>query len=118
MSVRTKTPPTKAPWSFRAVGPSQHAQEAKKVLTRLGFRIVEESLPWREAFPEVSDIQLPGVILRGARGKEGLTQLELAKRTGLPQRHISEMENGKRPIGKANAKKFAGVLRIGYKVFL
>jgi transcriptional regulator with XRE-family HTH domain len=38
--------------------------------------------------------------------------------TGIPQRHISEMENGKRPIGKKNAKKFAEVLKIDYRVFL
>jgi transcriptional regulator with XRE-family HTH domain len=62
---------------------------------------------------------LPGAILRGARHREGLTQQQLAELTGIPQRHLSEMEHGKRPIGKKNAKILAKVLNVaGYKVFL
>jgi len=38
--------------------------------------------------------------------------------TGIPQSHISEMENGKRPIGKKRAKILAKALKVGYKVFL
>ncbi len=59
-----------------------------------------------------------GVALRGARGKEGLTQKQLAEKTGIAQHHISEMENGKRPIGKETARKLATVLRVDYRVFL
>ncbi len=69
---------------------------------------------WESVFPESS----PGTALAGARYREGLTQRELAKRTGIPQRHISEMENGKRTIGKERAKLFAKALNIGYRVFL
>ena len=35
----------------------------------------------------------------------------------ISQHHISEMEDGKRPIGKEIAKRLAEVLHIGYKVF-
>jgi transcriptional regulator with XRE-family HTH domain len=56
--------------------------------------------------------------LGGARVKEGITQRELAELTRIPQRHISEMENGKRTIGKERAKKLAEVLKVNYKVFL
>ncbi|HEX9023902.1 MAG TPA: helix-turn-helix transcriptional regulator [Geobacteraceae bacterium] len=59
-----------------------------------------------------------GVAIRGARGKEGLTQKELAELTGIAQHHISEMENGKRPIGKETARKLAKALNIDYRVFL
>ena len=59
-----------------------------------------------------------GVAIRGARGKEGLTQKQLAELTGIAQHHISEMENGKRPIGKESAKKLAKALNIDYRVFL
>ncbi|MBA3015214.1 MAG: helix-turn-helix transcriptional regulator [Proteobacteria bacterium] len=58
------------------------------------------------------------IHLRGARGKEGVTQAKLAELTGIPQRHISEMENSKRPIGKENAKKMAKVLHCDYRHFL
>lgn len=55
---------------------------------------------------------------RGARAREGLTQKQLSGITGVPARHISEMENGKRPIGKAMAKRLGTALGVGYKVFL
>jgi plasmid maintenance system antidote protein VapI len=47
-----------------------------------------------------------------------LTQTQLAELTGIPQRHISEMENGKRTIGKEMAKRLGKALNISYKVFL
>ncbi len=59
-----------------------------------------------------------GVCIRGGRGKEGLTQKQLAELTGIAQHHISEMENGKRPIGKETSKKLAAALNIDYRLFL
>ena len=56
--------------------------------------------------------------LAGARGKERLSQRQLAALTGIPQRHISEMEHGKRPIGKAHAKRLAKALHVDYRVLL
>ncbi|MBU2431625.1 MAG: helix-turn-helix transcriptional regulator [Proteobacteria bacterium] len=56
--------------------------------------------------------------MAGGRHKEGITQVNLSELTGIPQRHISEMERGKRPIGKKNAKLFATVLKVDYRVFL
>jgi transcriptional regulator with XRE-family HTH domain len=47
-----------------------------------------------------------------------MTQIQLAERTGIPQRHLSEMENGKRTIGRKNAKLFAKALNTDYRVFL
>ena len=38
--------------------------------------------------------------------------------SAVTQRHISEMENGKRPIGKENAKRLAAALHTDYRVFL
>lgn len=56
------------------------------------------AIPWREGFSEITDQALPGVCLR--RSRAGMTQAVLAEATGIPTRHISEMENGKHPIGK------------------
>jgi transcriptional regulator with XRE-family HTH domain len=61
---------------------------------------------------------VPASVLRGACSKEELTQARLAELTGIPQRHISEMENGKRTIGKEAAKKPAKALNTDYRVFL
>jgi transcriptional regulator with XRE-family HTH domain len=84
----------------------------------LGFTDITDSVPWREAFSHWTDADLPGKALVGARCKEGLTQVQLAQLTGIPQRHLSEMENGKRPIGKTTARKLARVLHVHYQVFL
>lgn len=72
---------------------------------------------WLDVFPEAEE-NGHGMALRGARTKEDVRQEDLAQRTGIPQRHISEMENGKRPIGKKNAKILSKALNIDYRVFL
>jgi len=74
----------------------------------------EDLLTWEEAFPEI----VPGDILQGSRDREGLTQTELAAKIGVKPHHISEMEKGKRSIGKNMAKRLSKVLNTGYKVFL
>ena len=58
------------------------------------------------------------VSLRGYRTRENLTQARLADLTGIPQRHISEMENGKRTIGKERARLLAKALNADYRRFL
>ena len=73
--------------------------------------------PWREALA-LPDADLPGVMVKGGRVKEGLTQAQLAALVGIPQRHVSEMEHGKRPIGKEMAKRLGKALGVSYKVFL
>jgi hypothetical protein len=103
---------------LKFVGPSTKKDEAILALQSLGFVKLGDSLPWRQAFPEYNDKTLPGVVLAGARGKEGITQRELAGRVGIPQRHISEMERSKRPIGKEMAKKLGKALHIDYRALL
>jgi DNA-binding XRE family transcriptional regulator len=85
-------------------------QEAVSVI--LGAE--EESLPLEEVFPELHQ----GSAIRGLRLREGLTQEQLARLLGIRRTNLSEMENGKRPIGKNMAKRLAQVLKTDYKVFL
>ncbi|MDY6824884.1 MAG: helix-turn-helix domain-containing protein [Thermodesulfobacteriota bacterium] len=47
--------------------------------------------------------------------KEDLTQRQLSDLTGIPQRHISEMENGKRTTGRKNARLLVDALNIDYR---
>ena len=87
-------------------------------MKNLGFEpLQEETMPWREALAEFADNEI-GTALAGARHREGLTQRQLAEKTGIAQLHISEMENNKRPIGKNTAKLFAAALNTDYRVFL
>ena len=67
-----------------------------------------------EVFPD----GCPAMALRGLRGREDLTQAELAARLGVSQNAISEMENGKRPISTKMAKRLGEEFNLPYKVFL
>ena len=60
----------------------------------------------------------PAASLKGYRARDGMTQQELADKLKVKQTHISEMEHGKRTIGKAMAKKLAQIFRADYKMFL
>lgn len=67
-----------------------------------------------EVFPDAS----PAMALQGLRGKEDLTQAELAARLGISQNRISDMESGKRPISVNMAKKIGKEFGIAYQVFV
>jgi len=60
----------------------------------------------------------PGVLLRGLRCKEGLTQVELSKHLAITQANLSAMENGRREIGKVIAKRIAKQFSMDYRFFL
>ncbi|MGV1099147.1 helix-turn-helix domain-containing protein [Thiovibrio sp. JS02] len=105
---------------LRFRGPAARQEEAARLLKKLGFEnaSAEDSVPWRDAFPEYTEEDMPAVCLRAARRREGLTQKELAALAGISQAHISLMERGKMPIGVTRAKRLAKALNTGYKVFL
>ncbi len=87
--------------------------------SRIKVKKTERSLPWREVFKEeLKKYGEPGLMLRGSRYKAELTQKELAEAIGVSQNHISEMENGKRSIGKMMALRFAKFFKTDYRKFL
>ena len=92
-----KKPRTKTARVLRFVGPAHRAQAAQCAMATLGLQELEDTLPWRSVFPELSTEASSGFLLLGARTKEGLSQQALAQQTGIPQRHISEMEKGAFP---------------------
>jgi plasmid maintenance system antidote protein VapI len=93
-------------------------KQAMKAMQALGFeKIEEDSVPWRES-AHFRDLPFPGAYIAGLRYREGLTQVELSQKTGIPRRHISEMENGKRPIGKTTARRLASVLDVDLQLLL
>ncbi len=59
-----------------------------------------------------------GLVLRGMRYREGLSQVDLAKKSGVHQNEISKIENGKRTIGAKVAKKLALALNMDYRLFV
>ena len=114
----TKEPHIDKLREVRFLGPAEKVEKITQVAKSLGLEDISDSVPWRDAFPEFDEEPTGSVALRGARRKENLTQKELAERTGIPQSHISEMENGKRSIGKERAKRLGKTLNMSYRVFL
>ncbi len=89
-----------------------HARHAEKLETFLK-KYSTESVPWEELAAErIAQYGRGGLALRGARYREGLSQKELARRSGVSQENISKMENGSRAIGPKVAEKLANALNI------
>jgi DNA-binding XRE family transcriptional regulator len=102
MSVHTKTRHTR-----RASAPKKKA------------RLKIKATPWREVFKdEIEKYSEAGLMLRGSRYKAEMTQKDVADALGISQNHISEMENGKRTIGKVMALRFAKLFKTDYRKFL
>ena len=90
-----------------------------RIETKVEKEPVEKSIPWREVFSEgIEEFTEAGLVLKGARLKEDLTQKELAEKLDVKIHHISQMEHGKRSIGKEMARRLGAVLNINYRVFL
>ncbi len=96
------------------------ADAVKGILTLAGHKVRrvnadgEEVISADEVFPDAC----PAMALRGLRGKEDITQAELAARLGVSQNAISEMESGKRPISTKMAKRIGEEFNLPYKIFL
>jgi DNA-binding XRE family transcriptional regulator len=98
---------------FRVICPVEHTDTIKQYLVGQGCTL-EELVNPADVFPE----RRPGTLLRGSRNREGLTQHRLAEMCGFSRHHISEMESGKRTIGKRNAAKLGSALYVDPRLFL
>jgi DNA-binding XRE family transcriptional regulator len=59
-----------------------------------------------------------GDSIRGVRYREGLTQRQLAEKAGISIHNLSNMEHGRRPVGKDMAKRLAGALNTDWRLLL
>lgn len=92
----------------------------------LFIRQCQPALQQKEVNIKIEDIepkmkdpsQRTASILRGARYKENMTQVDLAKKLKITQSDLSKMEHGKRPIGKKLAQRIAEILKIDYRILL
>lgn len=115
MLERTKKRHTEE--SVRFIGSPAVIKHLRELARSAGA--VEESdlIPAAEITPEL-DSNPGSLYLKGIRYRDNISQEQLSLLTGIPRRHISEMENGKRPIGKESAKKLATALNCDYRRFL
>lgn len=119
MRVHTKTRPTESVVTLRLKVSRANAEKVKSFVAAIESEADSGSISYEAFF----DKHFPGkteqeITLAGFRYREDLTQQQLADMTGINRRHISEMEHGKRPIGKENAKKLAEALHCDYRSLL
>lgn len=80
---------------------------------------IEVAVPAEEVFADIEKkFTKAGVLLKGLRGREGLTQMQFAKKIHVTQANLSNMEHGKRPIGKQIAKRIEKAFKVNYRYFL
>lgn len=63
------------------------------------------------------NLSQPSIVLKGLRGREGMTQEQLAKKLNISKSTISKMETGKREISSKDAKILAKALSTKPKMF-
>jgi len=92
------------------------SKEHKKAITTI---VSEMSVSDENPFVEI-EARLPSysICLRGARHKEGFSQKEVSKRTGIAITNLSKMENGQRKIGEKLAKKLAKIYKVDYRTLM
>jgi DNA-binding XRE family transcriptional regulator len=118
MLGHTKKHRTEEPLEARFVGSHEKIIKLRDYAKQIGLLEAGDTVTIEEAFPGYAENPL-GMALRGARYREGVTQRQLAEITGIRQRHISELENGKRQMGREWARKLAEALHVSdYRVFL
>ncbi|MDQ7827247.1 MAG: helix-turn-helix transcriptional regulator [Candidatus Eremiobacteraeota bacterium] len=119
MLARVKVPPT----DIRITG--EGAETVLRDLRRLydDNLVVEED----EEYVDVEETQwykkmradmTPGKALRLYRQGSGLSLADLSEKSGVPKGHLSQMENGKRPIGRNMACRLSKVLGCDYRSLL
>lgn len=117
MLEHTKKPHTEDMASICIRVPAKEAEATRDFLRSHGYELAGGEDATYAPEEVLGDIT-PGRLLRGARHREGMTQQTLADAIGCKRHHISEMENGKRSIGKAMAKRIEAATGVNYKVFL
>lgn len=121
MLERTKESTTEGLTRFTFTVPDAEADKMEKAILAILDIITEKPKEDDHSLYPADDVlgqSTPGIILRGFRGREGLTQKQLADAVGIKQHHISEMERNIRKISKGMAKRFAAFFHTSDKAFL
>lgn len=98
--------------------PLSHQKELEKFLEKYS-EDDDTPVAWEILAKERTEkYKKSGLVLRGMRYREGLSQKSLAEASGITQNEISNIENGKRTVGKKVAGKLAKALNFDYRMLL
>lgn len=80
----------------------------------------EDIVEWNstDLAKKISAKKTPGKLLQAYRLREGLTLVQLAEKIGTKYPNLSAMENDRRTIGVATAKKLGKILNVDFKKFI
>jgi ribosome-binding protein aMBF1 (putative translation factor) len=100
--------------------PLSHQKEIKDFLNKQHEEEDDDSpVAWEVLAKErIEKYKKSGLVLRGMRYREGFSQKKLAKESGVSQNEISNIENGKRTVGKKIAEKLSNALNFDYRLLL
>ena len=101
------------------VVPVAQARHLQKLAEACQIKDDEDLVDADKVFKNIfKDLPKPAVLLCGCRTRDGLTQVELARKIKTNQSAISAMEAGTRSVGKIVAKKLAKIFDTDYRAFL
>jgi ribosome-binding protein aMBF1 (putative translation factor) len=124
MSALTKRHHTKSHSGHEAILPLTYKGHLYRIPKSVAEKYEDKSKTVNRVLPEdiFASIEKKytkaGVLLRGTRHREGLTQAGMAKKIHVTQADLSKMESGKRPIGKVIAKRIEKIFGVNYRYFL
>ena len=103
---------------LKFVGPSGKRRRRFRHCNRWGLSIWARRCPGVWPFRNMTKNLCQGWSWQEPGAKKASLSENWPDVSGIPQRHISEMESSKRPIGKEMAKKFGKALHIDYRALL
>ena len=79
-----------------------------------------EAVEWKTSAlaKELKAAKTPGKLVRAYRERAGMTLVKLARTIGTKYPNLSAIENDRRVIGLAMARKLGKVLHVDYRKFL
>jgi ribosome-binding protein aMBF1 (putative translation factor) len=118
MPVAAKTHPINL--RFKPKTPARVIRSVKRQFSEYLLDDEDEYVDWfkTDLHAEIAARMKPGDYLRNFREAHGLTQKELSAKLVVPGNYVSDMETGRRPISRMNAKKLAKIFKVNPGVFI
>lgn len=85
-----------------------------QVKNKHGEELIPADVVFKKTYQKYGKI---GAAIRGARARDNITQVQLAKMLGVSKDTIHKMEYSKITIDKKMAQKLAQIFNVNYRIF-